>query len=322
MKLSNKDLLDEYEILEYQYLNKSRNYRRRKQSKNTIISEDPIAARAELSDFNDNENDFVPSYAASLDPKHHERRWLINSVGGFYRDNLITDVSRIVKGGKEANVYCCPANPATGVDLIAAKLYRPRMLRHLRNDALYKEGRMIRDKDGNELRKSRELRALQKKTRFGKHLGFMSWIVHEFLVQKELYDSGADVPKPIAHRDNTILMEFIGTESTPAPTLIDISLEAYETEPLYERILENVQLMLAKHFVHGDLSAYNILYWEGQITIIDFPQLVDARKNHNAFMLLERDIRRVSEYFSRYGLKTDPTQETVRLWETYQQGTL
>ena len=63
----------------------------------------------------------MPSYAAALDPLHHERQWLIESVGSFYRDNLISDVTRLVKGGKEANVYCCQANPATGKELIAAK---------------------------------------------------------------------------------------------------------------------------------------------------------------------------------------------------------
>ncbi len=320
MKLSDNDLLDEYEIFEAQFLNQNRSYRRRKQRTKKRAKSDPVAVRAELTDFSDNENDFVPSYAARLDPKHHERSWLIDSVGSFYRDNLITDVSRIVKGGKEANVYCCPANPATGVDLIAAKLYRPRMLRHLRNDALYKEGRMALDQDGKELRKSREMRALQKKTRFGRHLGFMTWIVHEFLVQNVLYEAGADVPKPIAQRGNTILMAFVGTERTPAPALSAIRLESHEAQPLYERILENVRLMLVNHFVHGDLSAYNILYWDGRITIIDFPQLVDARTNRNAFMLLERDIRRVSDYFLRYGVKSDPAKESIMLWDSYQKG--
>ncbi len=320
MELTDNELLSEYEILEAQFLNQSRSYRRHKLATTKGAKLDPVAVRAELTDFNDNENDFVPSYAARLDPNHHERSWLIDSVGSFYRDNLITDVSRIVKGGKEANVYCCPANPATGVDLIAAKLYRPRMLRHLRNDAIYKEGRMTLDEDGKELRKSREMRALQKKTRFGEHLGFMTWIVHEFQVQNVLYEAGADVPKPIAHRGNTILMAFIGTETTAAPALSDIRLEPSEAQPLYERTLKNVRLMLANHFVHGDLSAYNILYWDGQITIIDFPQLVDARTNRNAYMLLERDIRRISEYFLRYGVKSDPAKESATLWESYQLG--
>ncbi len=44
--------------------------------------------------------------------------------------------------------------------------------------------------------------------------------------------------------------------------------------PLYERLLRNIEIMLEHGIVHGDLSAYNVLYWEGQITLIDFPQVV------------------------------------------------
>ena len=75
--------------------------------------------------------------------------------------------------------------------------------------------------------------------------------------------------------------------------------------------------MLEHHLVHGDLSAYNILYWEGQITIIDFPQLVEARNNPHAFMLLERDVRRVCDYFASYGVESDPMKLAVDLWEPY-----
>lgn len=109
-----------------------------------------------LSDFSDDATAWVPSYAAHLDPRHHERQWLIESLSSFYRDNVIFDVIRQVKSGKEANVYCCEAHPATGVELIAAKLYRPRILRTLKNDAIYKAGRMLRGEDGKELKGRRE----------------------------------------------------------------------------------------------------------------------------------------------------------------------
>ena len=65
--------------------------------------------------------DWVPSYCANLDPKHHERTWVISSIGPFYRDEIVTDVTRIVKGGKEANVYTCTAHPATGLGNTRAK---------------------------------------------------------------------------------------------------------------------------------------------------------------------------------------------------------
>jgi len=319
--ITQTDYQEEYGFLEIELLQRDRQYRRH-QKRRTLSNIDPAAVRSELTDFSDNEHDFIPTYAAALDPLHHERQWVINSVGGFYRDNLITDVTRLVKGGKEANVYCCLGSPETGAELIAAKLYRPRMLRHLRNDAMYREGRLTRDKDGKQIRGSREARAMLKKTKFGKHLGIMNWIMHEYLVQNELFEAGADVPRPISQRGNTILMDYVGDEWGPAPTLIEVSLSSDEAQPLFDRVMNNVRLMLSHHYIHGDLSAYNILYWEGDIVIIDFPQMVDARKNQNAQSLLERDIARVCEYFDRHGVETSPTDLSFDIWDRYYNGQL
>jgi RIO kinase 1 len=319
--LTQFDYQDEYGFIENELLQRDRQYRRRRKRRKGS-KPDPTAIRSELTDLSDHEHDFVPTYAAALDPLHHERQWIIDSVGGFYRDNLITDVTRLVKGGKEANVYGCLASPETGFELLAAKLYRPRMLRHLRNDALYREGRLTRDKDGKQIRGSREARAMLKKTKFGKHLGIMNWIMHEYLVQSELYEAGADVPKPISQRGNTILMEYIGDLWGPAPTLSEISLSDGEAEPLFSRVMENVRLMLRHHYIHGDLSAYNILYWEGDVKIIDFPQMVDARMNQSAETLLQRDIQRVCEYFDRFGVDTTPARLSYEIWDLYYNGLL
>jgi RIO kinase 1 len=318
MRITQSDYSEEYDHFEFEYNLRHRRQRHKKTPGRSRSS--PAEARAQLTNAGDNINDFVPSYAAALDPLHHERQWLINSVAAFYRDDLITDVTRIVKGGKEANVYCCPAGPTTGVELIAAKLYRPRMLRHLRNDALYKEGRLLLDGDGKEAKGDREARAIRKKTRFGKRLDILNWIMNEFIVHRALYQAGVDVPKPIAHRGNTILMAYIGDDWAAAPTLNEVRLDSSEAQPLFERLVENIRLMLTNHYIHGDLSAYNILYWEGQGTIIDFPQLVDARKNRNALMLLERDVRRVCQYFARCGVKSNPGKLVDDLWRGYMSG--
>ena len=265
---------------------------------------------------------FTPTYLQNFDPQHHEYHWLMESLSGFYQDNLLADVLRIVKAGKEANVYACTGTAVSNHPLIAAKLYRPRMLRHLRNDAVYKEGRFIRDQSGKEQKGSRVTRALQKKTRFGQELDFMTWIGHEVEMQKMLFAAGADVPQPIAQRGNTILMDYVGDADQAAPTLVEVTLEPGEAQPLFERIMGNVRLMLSLNYVHGDLSAYNILYWAGRVTIIDFPQLADARVNNNAFALLERDVQRVYDYFAPYGLEADPVALAVELWEDWLRGNL
>ncbi len=277
----------------------------------------PADVLAQLSDFNDNLSAWVPSYAAALDPRHHERQWLIDSVGPFYRNSIITDVTHRVKGGKEANVYRCTGNPEAGFGLIAAKLYRPRLLRTLKNDAIYKSGRQLRGEDGKLLKGRREKVALAQKTKFGKELDTAWWIQNEFSTQQKLFEAGVAVPRPIGHEGNTILMDFVGDERMPAPTLIDSAPEPGQAAELFAFLMDNVRLMLDHHLVHGDLSPYNILYWDGQPFIIDFPQVVDARVNPHAYELLRRDVARVCAYFARFGVRADAERLARDLWLPY-----
>lgn len=272
---------------------------------------------ADLAELSDSAADFVPTYARQLDPHHYERQWVIDSVAPFYHDNVITDVTRRVKAGKEANVYCCTGNPATGLPLLAAKLYRPRILRTLKNDAIYKAGRMLRGEDGKLLKGRREKLALRQKSRFGRQVDSAWWIGNEFRAQQTLFDAGADVPQPVAHAGNTILMAYIGDEDLPAPPLSDVTLKAAEAQTFFDLAMENVALMLDNHVVHGDLSAYNILMWQDAIQIIDFPQIVDARLNPYAFTLLVRDITRLVDYFGRFGVEADPLRLADDLWVPY-----
>ncbi|MEM7118140.1 MAG: RIO1 family regulatory kinase/ATPase [Chloroflexota bacterium] len=303
---------------DYDYDDRSRSsHRQSGNRKRKKEKQKRTAVVAQLADAQDSVTDWVPSYCANLDPKHHERTWVIKSIGPFYRDEIVTDVTRIVKGGKEANVYTCAAHPATGLEHIAAKLYRPRMLRHLKNDAIYKAGRTLRDANGKQIKGRREKLALRKKTRFGKKVDIDWWIGNEFRSQQKLYEAGADVPQPIGHIGNTILMAHVGDDSGAAPTLSETGITTEEAQLLFERIMDNVALMLDNHLIHGDLSAYNILYWEGEITIIDFPQMIEARHNPHAFELLERDIQRVYDYFARFGVEADSHELTVGLWQPY-----
>ena len=77
--------------------------------------------------------------------------------------------------------------------------------------------------------------------------------------------------------------------------------------------------MLACHRVHADFSAYNVLYWEGQFKIIDFPQAVDPRINPDAPALFVRDVERLCQYFARYHIQQDAFELANELWSRYQQ---
>lgn len=307
-----------YEQFEYQNLDRQAHRQRKNAKKRKRTNTRP--PQSDLKDIDDGTAGWMPTYTRNLDPLHHERQWILDSLGGFYLNQVITDVTRIVKGGKEANVYCCTGHPATGEPLIAAKLYRPRMLRNLKNDALYKIGRQLRDDQGDDLRGRRERVALRKKTRFGKKLDFSQWIGTEYRVLTALYEAGADVPKPIAYQNNALLMAYIGNVHRAAPALNEVTLSPEEAQPLFDQVIANVQLMLESGWVHGDLSPYNILYWEGQIWLIDFPQMVNVYKNPHAFDILTRDVTRVCEYFGKLGASVDAKATTHHLWEALEVG--
>ncbi|HLF26035.1 MAG TPA: RIO1 family regulatory kinase/ATPase [Anaerolineae bacterium] len=261
---------------------------------------------------------FHPTYKSSHHD-HGEMQWIVSALSQFYYDKLIDDVLRAVKGGKEASVYVCAAHPSTGVDFIAAKIYRPRMFRSLKNDALYREGREVIGEEGKTIkaRDQRMKRAVDKMTRFGQVLRSISWISHEYETLQRLHAAGADVPRPYTLGESAILMTYLGDEANPAPTLNTVALERDEAHALFERVLHNLELMLAQHRVHADLSAYNILYWEGAISLIDFPQAVDPRVNRHAEALLTRDVERVCQYFKRYGVKADAARLAAGLWSRY-----
>ncbi len=90
--------------------------------------------------------------------------------------------------------------------------------------------------------------------------------------------------------DRALLMTYIGDEDDAAPQLRSYRPDPDEAEELFRQVLRNVELFLYRNVIHGDLSAYNILVWEGQATLIDLPQAVDPRKNRHARGLLERDL--------------------------------
>ncbi len=255
----------------------------------------------------------------SLDATNEERAYLFEQLSRFHAAKLLTGVLRRVKGGKEANVYCCAAHPKTGVELLAAKVYRPRQFRNLKNDAQYRQGRPVLTVEGQVISQKdwRAHKAIQNKTRFGLLAAQTSWVEYEFLTMKRLHEAGTDVPRPFQNSEHALLMEYLGEVGMAAPTLHLIALERAEAQTLFDRLLHNVELMLAHGVVHGDLSAYNVLYWEGDIRIIDFPQMVDPRANPDARAIFSRDVERLCQYFARYGVKANAAALARDFWKRH-----
>ena len=238
-----------------------------------------------------------------------------SSLESFFADGLITEIVGLVRQGKEATVYCCRGSSWSGCEYLAAKVYRPIDQRAFRNDAVYQPGR-------DRPLAARDRRALARKSHQGRMVQFGVWVHSEFETLKLLYDAGANVPEPIAVGGSALLMEFIGDGIEPAPMLARVSMTPEQARSCLKVILDNVALWLRNDRVHGDLSAYNILYREEGIVVIDFPQASDARFNPNARTLLERDIENVCNHFRCSGFEPDPLRISAEMWRRYRLGEL
>lgn len=236
----------------------------------------------------------------------------------FFDQGLIEDVLGLVKTGKEATVYCCKGGSMLDAELAAAKVYRARQYR-FKNDAVYQESRARELGIRGSARRAFEKR---RKSDTGRQVQSATWIHHELETLGTLYDAGADVPKPYASGGDAILMEFFGDEDEAAPQLNRVRLPQDEAGPIFQRLLDNIELWLAYNRVHGDLSPHNILYLDGEIRIIDFPQSVDPRFNRSARDLLERDITNVCRYFADYGVEASASAITHDLWRRFTYGLL
>ena len=211
----------------------------------------------------------------------------------FFLDEVIDEVVGLVKAGKEAVVYLVRKS-ATPPVLYAAKIYKDSVHRTFRNDADYRAGRWIGD--------DRIERAIAKGSDLGRQAWVGVWRGQECGVMRRLYEAGARVPQFIRAGGDAILMEYIGDEEYPAPLLRNVRLPRDQARRVFDQVVEDLGIFLDEGVVHGDLSAYTMLWWQGEAVIIDFPQSVDLYKNPNAPRLLERDLHNVVAYFSKQGV--------------------
>lgn len=257
------------------------------------------------------------AFTPSLGSSRHEREWIFTYLSGYYENQLLIDVLRRVKGGKEANVYMCQAHPNVGVDLLAAKLYRPRLFRNLKNDARYRDRRSVLDDHGKMVTNRGELRALAGGTSFGQELRQTSWLQHEYQTLQLLHAAGISVPMPVSSGENTILMEYIGEIDRPAPSLVETTLSPSQARRTFDHLIDSVERMLVQSRIHADLSAYNVLFWDNKPVIIDFPQAVDPRQNPDAWPIFARDVERLCQHFSRYGIRTKALSLAHSIWDRH-----
>jgi RIO kinase 1 len=228
----------------------------------------------------------------------------MEALEAFIDDATIDEVVGTVKSGKEATVYCCYSTRHNG--LVAAKVYRSHKVRQFANDAAYTSGRLRRH--------NRYARAIAQKSRAGREFAFAAWVNAEYETLEMLHEAGGDVPRPIARSDSVIVMEYVGDDEAPAPMLSSVDFDDVTARDAFDQIMRNVELLLAYDRIHGDLSPHNVLYHDGRVRLIDFPQAVDPRFNANALELLARDVENVCRFAARHVVAADAGRITRELW--------
>jgi len=207
-----------------------------------------------------------------------------------YLDELISGI----KTGKEGSVFL--GKSAEG--LVAVKVYTDLRVRSFRRDQSYREGRFIGD--------SRMERAIDQGSEKGLDAHQILWVQEEFRQMKYLYEHGVNVPKAIAVNGISIIMEFIGDEDgAPAARISDLKMEKGEAEEAFRQAVQNLKQIVSSGRVHGDYSAFNLLWHREKAVVIDFPQVMEFKNNRNAPAFLERDVHSLCKSFIKQGIQAD-----------------
>ena len=204
----------------------------------------------------------------------------------------------MLKAGKESEVHLVARTGPTRTCLMAEKRFKPRLQRAFRNDYLYAGvwGEGTRHED----------RAMKKRTRFGQEHLHARWIGHEWDTLVRLHAAGVTVPPPVERTPGGYRMAFIGDGERAAPRLADVGLDVHTARRVWRELQSEIRRMLEADLVHGDLSAFNVLWWRSRPVIIDLSQAVDAIVHPAARELLRRDVERTAAYFRRLGVAIDP----------------
>jgi RIO kinase 1 len=239
------------------------------------------------------EGDRWSTWDGSLHGPSPRPDWVITALGAVDAD------LGVLKTGKEADVHVVRRwVPGTDESVtLAAKRYRSHDHRMFHRDAGYLEGRRVR--------RSREMRAMARRTSFGKEVISQQWAGAEFGALGKLWTLGLPVPYPVQLTDEELLMEFVGVGVEAAPRLAQTRPAPDLLADLFEQCRGAMATLAAEGWAHGDLSPYNVLLHEERLVIIDWPQIVDVVGNPHGADFLQRDVHNMCRWFTSRGLEVD-----------------
>ncbi|MBL8929622.1 MAG: hypothetical protein JNL54_05825 [Kineosporiaceae bacterium] len=248
----------------------------------------------------------VPQWADAQSGPNPRPDWVITAAAAI-------DLDRgVLKTGKEADVHLVERSlDSDGTSrriLMAAKRYRDSEHRLFHRDAGYLEGRRVR--------RSRETRAMARRTQFGRDLISVQWAGAEFEALSRIWQCTAStdrdgtvrglVPYPVQWAGRELLMEFIGEDDgTAAPRLAQLRPAPSELVDLWGQALTALGTLATEGLAHGDLSPFNVLVHQGRLVLIDLPQVVDIVVNPQGASFLARDVATMARWFTARGLPED-----------------
>jgi RIO kinase 1 len=242
---------------------------------------------------------------------HHSRMRIPPALQPLLDDGIIDEVIRPLKSGKEAAVYVV----ACGAEIRCAKVYKAANERGFQRLAEYQEGRRARG--------SRDTRAMNRRSKFGRERQETAWKSAEVDALYRLDAAGVRVPKPLGFFDGVLIMELVvDAEGRAAPRLNDVTPTLDEAARWHAFLLQQVVRMLCVGLIHGDLSEFNVLIGPDGPVIIDLPQAVDAVGNNNAFRMLARDVDNVTRCFVDLVPALGKGRYAEEIWAMFKAGTL
>ncbi|GGC94166.1 hypothetical protein GCM10011512_21500 [Tersicoccus solisilvae] len=224
--------------------------------------------------------------------------WLVED------DAAIDTELGVLKTGKEADVFLLERATPEAACLLAAKRYRSSEHRQFHRSTAYTEGRSTR--------RSRDARALETGSTFGRSVAAAQWAGAEWAALRLLYAEGMPVPYPVQLDGTELLLEFIPDPADPAGITAAPRLQqapAEDPDLLWDWWHQTRDVLLAfarLSLAHGDLSPYNVLVAGRRLVVIDVPQIVDTVSNPRGPELLARDCRTMARWFAGHGLPVDP----------------
>ena len=231
------------------------------------------------------------SWRKSYDEVFDQQNLMI--IYKLFTDGVFDKLDFPISTGKEGNVFRASTKDGK---LVAVKIYRTStstftdMAKYIQGDPRF-----------------RGLAGRKRKLIY-------AWANKEYLNLMAFDRAGVRVPKPIAQRQNVVVMEYIGDENEPARELRNFRLE--DPEPIARKILDYMRLAYQKaKLVHSDMSEFNILMFNEEPVIIDVGQAV-LLEHPNAQEWLERDVNNVARYFKKQGVRLDAAKELKEIRKT------